>query len=53
MKKLGIRYFSMYEIDKYGIAKCVSKALEYVNPKYAGLPHSLTPSSFGNVTLKM
>ena len=33
LKKLGIHYFCMYEIDKYGISKCVTKALEAVNPK--------------------
>jgi len=32
LKKLGIHYFCMYEIDKYGISACVSKALQAVNP---------------------
>ncbi|XP_067943640.1 arginase, hepatic-like [Watersipora subatra] len=32
LKKLGIKYFSMYEIDKYGIAACVANAIKHVNP---------------------
>lgn len=33
LRKLGIKYFSMYEIDKYGIADCVTRAIKAVNPK--------------------
>lgn len=32
VKKLGIAAYSMYEIDKYGIAECVRRALHAVNP---------------------
>ena len=30
---LGIKVFSMYEVDKYGIGRVVEMALEHVNPK--------------------
>jgi hypothetical protein len=33
LKKLGIKAFSMHEVDKYGIGKVVEMALDVVNPK--------------------
>jgi arginase len=33
LKKLGIKAFSMHEVDKYGIGKVVEMALDAVNPK--------------------
>ncbi|CAI2181211.1 4043_t:CDS:2, partial [Funneliformis geosporum] len=33
LKQLGIKAFSMHEVDKYGIGKVVEMALDVVNPK--------------------
>jgi arginase len=33
LKQLGIKAFSMHEVDKYGIGKVVEMALDAVNPK--------------------
>jgi len=33
LKDLGIKAFSMHEVDKYGIGKVVEMALDHVNPK--------------------
>jgi arginase len=32
LKKFGIKAFSMYHVDKYGIGKVVEMALDHVNP---------------------
>lgn len=32
LKNLGIKAFSMHEVDKYGIGKVVEMALDHVNP---------------------
>ena len=33
LRKLGISYFSMYEIDKFGMSECITRALKKVNPQ--------------------
>lgn len=32
LKDLGIKAFSMHEVDKYGIGKVVEMALDHINP---------------------
>lgn len=41
LKELGIKAFSMHEVDKYGISKVVDMALDHVNPN-RDLPIHLT-----------
>jgi arginase len=33
LKKLGIKAFSMHEVDRYGIGEVLERTISYLNPK--------------------